>query len=927
MCGIIVWIGDVTERFKKSELRLTQSAEELILNAIVEKKVSNPNSVLRRRIARNDTLAEEQFMRLQEFVARLPDEIRSDISPVLPPIYCHLYLDAVTRGVRIAKHNIIRESLVAVGRKNPFLHLIDELPNIKTADDIASRPNVKLFRSKKHEVGMPYKSILVMRNFLSEKKFVSLLTVLHNWLDVEIITEFTIPPEEVDEDGTTYDESSYPIDVVRAPRPPSPAIKNYIRNMMGVTLVEKKYKVLTDAIRILRQSEPVPNPYFIYRLQNFENLCCASLHTKKKLMATGDPESEVRLWNLCESKLAPKRSYAIPLGCDVESLLRIRQDERCTLMRGHTGSVNGVSFMKKTDILLSVSHDCTMRAWNINDYTTAAVYRGHNYPLWCVAVSSLDKHIATGSQDRTARLWSLDRSHCLRVFAGHISDVNCVGFHPNNLYLATGSVDKTVRLWSVSNGNLVRVFVGHTGSVQNVALSPNGKFLASSGDGGRVKIWDIAGGGVMTTLKGNNSRTVSLAWSHCGTIVGSASDDAMMQLWDVEKAMILPDDPAAVEPIYTFESKCSQLLTIQFSYRNSPMLIGYNYPGENVPPPVEKPPLPAFSRPRQPPTQPTPAQLYTALRANTPAQVYAALRAAPGQRTPGNILMQRYTLLQRAPVPRTTLVLGNTPVLPVRRNIVGPTHTFLQRNLGPHNTFFQRSTPGPSCVSLVQRSMTGPSSVSPAQINTPGPSGVSLIQRSMPGPSGVSPAQINTPGPSGVSQVQINTPGPSGISPVQINTPGPSGVSSVQINTPGPSGVSSVQINTPGPSGVSQVQINTPGPSGVSQVQRTVTIPSNTPQRSTSVGTNTPIIQRNNPMASNTPLQRSTSVATNTPPPQRIIPVATNTQIQRINQVATNTQIQRNNPVATNTQIQMNNSVASNTQIQRNNPAPNNTSK
>lgn len=56
-------------------------------------------------------------------------------------------------------------------------------------------------------------------------------------------------------------------------------------------------------------------------------------------------------------------------------------------------------------------------------YSLVFCFRGHNYPIWCVDVSTLGLYFATGSHDRTARLWSLDRTFPLRIFAGHNQDV------------------------------------------------------------------------------------------------------------------------------------------------------------------------------------------------------------------------------------------------------------------------------------------------------------------------------------------------------------------------------------------------------------------------------------------------------------------------------------------------------------------------
>lgn len=64
-----------------------------------------------------------------------------------------------------------------------------------------------------------------------------------------------------------------------------------------------------------------------------------------------------------------------------------------------------------------------MRSWRATDYSCGAVYRGHNYPIWCLAESATDLYLATGSRDSTARLWSTTREVPLQIYAGHTQDV------------------------------------------------------------------------------------------------------------------------------------------------------------------------------------------------------------------------------------------------------------------------------------------------------------------------------------------------------------------------------------------------------------------------------------------------------------------------------------------------------------------------
>ena len=139
--------------------------------------------------------------------------------------------------------------------------------------------------------------------------------------------------------------------------------------------------------------------------------------------------------------------------------------------------------------------------------------KGHNCPVWDVAMSPLGHYFVSGGSDKSALLWATERSSPLRTFGGHQvraaaaaaadvtafvgcrkdgagmppctsavspaplpccpcllllppplfpllpadtclsqADVDCVTWHPNCHYVATGSSDRTVRLWDLKSG-------------------------------------------------------------------------------------------------------------------------------------------------------------------------------------------------------------------------------------------------------------------------------------------------------------------------------------------------------------------------------------------------------------------------------------------------------------------------------------------
>ncbi|KAF9956224.1 Transcription initiation factor TFIID subunit 5, partial [Modicella reniformis] len=465
---------------------------------------------------------------------------------------------------------------------------IARLATITDAQHITENELAQMYKTNKYHLRMAPVSFELLIAFLEDNKFIVLLRIVNQHLNIQV------GPANANEDevigiaghGTlqlsTFNQQS----VTLGQMAPDPAFRDQVEQtlkeeeaqaagdmtMNGDTptsLLEEFKKVKTEAgvdspsrddiplppykgsdiqseIEALRDSRkrvalgPSSLPSICaYTFHNArENINCVAMSEDATLMAAGFSDSYVKLWSLNGEKLRGFRSNFNPAHInDSNDLSRVREtsgtDSRKLI--GHAGPVFGASFSPDNKYLITCSEDKTARLWSTNTLTNLVCYKGHNYPVWDVDFGPLGFYFATASHDRTARLWSCDHIYPLRIFAGHLSDVDAVKFHPNSKYVVTGSSDKTARLWDIQRGTCVRVFTGHTGAVQAVAVSPDGRMMASAGEDRTIQLWDLGSGKRMKKMTGHQGVIYSLDFSQDGSILVSGSADCTVRAWDVKK--------------------------------------------------------------------------------------------------------------------------------------------------------------------------------------------------------------------------------------------------------------------------------------------------------------------------------------------------------------------------------------------------------
>ncbi|KAM7282074.1 TAF5-like RNA polymerase II p300/CBP-associated factor-associated factor 65 kDa subunit 5L [Ixodes scapularis] len=134
------------DSFKKTDLKLQQSVSDLVLSGVVAAETGTKNLFSFSAISKDASSIDQQFTKFKNFVSEASEPFKSELSFVLFPIFVHLYLELVSNGQKSLAQKFHGRHRGMFQSSDQFRVVVDMLPNISSASDVPSHPQIKEFK-------------------------------------------------------------------------------------------------------------------------------------------------------------------------------------------------------------------------------------------------------------------------------------------------------------------------------------------------------------------------------------------------------------------------------------------------------------------------------------------------------------------------------------------------------------------------------------------------------------------------------------------------------------------------------------------------------------------------------------------------------------------------------------------------------------
>jgi WD40 repeat protein len=272
------------------------------------------------------------------------------------------------------------------------------------------------------------------------------------------------------------------------------------------------------------------------RVLNSREFSCLALSRNGRVVATGDYEHDVKLWDLTRLESEPS---AWERRGRVESVA-VCDDARVAVVAAGTGrelwdsgrgapiedseAIAAERVVRRSQPLLDPSSERQVRARLERALPVKEGMRTVRHAVPGNLAFSLaagravsaprpggkyaDAEEPQRGRDHPLQLWELGRDVLEpRLLRGHTMPIMCADMNAAGTRALTGSWGRLLRLWDLDAGVCLHVLRGHCGIVMCCALTDDARLAVSGSEDMTVRLWDLSAGKLLFTFSASSAVT------------------------------------------------------------------------------------------------------------------------------------------------------------------------------------------------------------------------------------------------------------------------------------------------------------------------------------------------------------------------------------------------------------------------------------
>jgi platelet-activating factor acetylhydrolase IB subunit alpha len=238
-------------------------------------------------------------------------------------------------------------------------------------------------------------------------------------------------------------------------------------------------------------------------------------------------------------------------------------------LKGHTNTVNAVTFTPTGSHLASCSTDLSIKLWDVSTYSCLRTLRGHDHTISSVRFLPLAgltpsaqktgtgvdaalagaQHLLSASRDGTVKLWDVETAFCDHTFFDHSDWVRCLAVRQSDgaLWASSGN-DQVINVYDNTKSKIMDMR-GHDHVVESLAFVSEEPlkignrtqhvetirdYLASGSRDRTVKLWKVSEGVCICTFKAHENWVRCVLIHPSGNYVISCADDKSIRVFDIK---------------------------------------------------------------------------------------------------------------------------------------------------------------------------------------------------------------------------------------------------------------------------------------------------------------------------------------------------------------------------------------------------------